>query len=313
MMFVEVLNRSGEVRTRQRLGDGAFSIGRAYDNDLIIDDPFVAPHHLLIEYDSDGNLVARDLGTRNGLYLLQPARRVEAAAIGQDTRLRVGHTQIRFRDAGFSVEPELESRPDTPHRHGVYFYLAFAGTAALLAADGYATVFEPAIGAQVFAAVVASLLGVFVWAGIWAFFGRMATHRAQFYRHGTIALLAVAGLLVTQELAGYVEFGLSTSAAAPLGLLAGAAIISALLYGHIRLVSRTRARPAALTAVGIAAVFTGSFALMQYSSSIGYSPALDYARSLKAPAFRLVGAETAEAFFANAESLRTTLDELRDE
>ncbi|HUF19306.1 MAG TPA: FHA domain-containing protein [Burkholderiales bacterium] len=313
MMYVEVLGRSSEVRTRQRIATEPFSIGRSYDNDLIIDDPFVAPHHLRIEYDSEGNLVVRDLGSRNGLYLLQPARRVETVTIGEDTRLRIGHTQIRFRDAGFPVGPELESRPDTQYWYGTYFYLAFAGASALLVADGYATVFEPAIGAQVLAAVVASLLGVFVWAGIWAFFGRMATHRAQFYRHGTIALLAVAGLLLTQELAGYVEFGLSTSAAGPLGLLAGAAIIGAALYGHIRLVSRTRARSAALTAVGIAAVFTGSFALMEYSSSIGYSQALDYARSLKAPAFQLVGAETAEAFFADAESLRTTLDALRDE
>ena len=44
MIWVEILDRHRNVATRHRLGDGA-SIGRAYDNDVIVDDPTVAPHH----------------------------------------------------------------------------------------------------------------------------------------------------------------------------------------------------------------------------------------------------------------------------
>lgn len=313
MMFVEVLDRGGEVRSRQRIGPEGLRIGRAYDNDLILDDPFVAAHHLVVERDTEGNLVATDLGSRNGLYLLTPVRQVDHAPIGQDTRLRIGHTQLRFRDAGFPVPAELESNPDVSHRHGLRFYLALAGTTALLAADGYATAFEPATGALVFSGVLVLLLGVFAWTGIWSFFGKMATRHAQFYRHGTIALLATSGLLATHELAGYIEFGFSTSAALPIGLFASATITGWLLYGHLRLVSRLNARRAAFSTFGVAAVFTASFALVQYSSSFGYSPALDYARTLKAPAFRMVSPKSTDAFFVDAESLRTAVDALREQ
>jgi hypothetical protein len=312
MMFVEVLDRHGEVRSRQRLAGDAFTIGRAYDNDLILDDPYVAPHHLRVERDADGHAVATDLGSRNGLYLLNPSRRVQRAQLGQDTRVRIGRTQLRFRDAAFPVAPELEAQASRPRLHGVRFYLAFALTAALFAADGYSTVFEPAVTGQVLAAVLAALLGVFAWAGMWSLVGRLATRRAQFYRHGTYALLAAAGLLAAQELTGYVEFGLSPAAAGPLGMLAGVAIIAALLFGHIRLVSRTAPRRAALTASAIALVFTGSFTLVEYSVSLGYTPGLDYARSLKAPAFQIAPSRSTAAFLEEAETLRVTIDALRD-
>ncbi|MEX0958017.1 MAG: FHA domain-containing protein [Burkholderiales bacterium] len=311
MMFVEVLDRGGEVRSRQRIGANTVRIGRAYDNDLILDDPFVAAHHVIVERDAEGNLFATDLGSRNGLYLLGPARRVDKAPIGQDTRLRIGHTQLRFRDSSYPVPAELETRPDVSRRHGLRFYVALAGASAILTADSIATVFEPTAWALVFSGVLALLLGIFVWAGIWSFFGNMATHHAQFYRHGTIALLAVSGLLVMNELAGYIEFAFSTPAAGSLGLLAGTAIVGALLYGHTRLVSRVSARRAALSTFGVAAVFTASFALVEYSSSFGYSPELDYVRMLKAPAFQVVDSKTTEAFFADAESLRTEVDSLR--
>lgn len=310
-MFVEVLDRGGEVRSRQRIDADRVRIGRAYDNDLILDDPFVAAHHVIVERDAEGNLFATDLGSRNGLYLLGPARRVDKAPIGQDTRLRIGHTQLRFRDASYPVPAELETKPDVSRRHGLRFYLALAGASAILAADNFATAFEPAAGALIFSGVLALLLSIFVWAGIWSFFGKMATHHAQFYRHGTIALLAVSGLLVMNELAGYIEFAFSTPVAGALGMLAGTAIVGALLYGHTRLVSRVSARRAALSTFGVAAVFTASFALVEYSSSFGYSSELDYARTLKAPAFQVVDSKTTGTFFADAEALRTDVDSLR--
>jgi len=66
-MWIEVLSRNGEVAARERIDTQEARIGRAFDNDVVIDDPHVAPHHLRIIRGEDGELVAEDLGTLNGL------------------------------------------------------------------------------------------------------------------------------------------------------------------------------------------------------------------------------------------------------
>ena len=42
-MWIEVLARDGDVRARQRVDSEEARIGRAFDNDVVVDDPHVAP------------------------------------------------------------------------------------------------------------------------------------------------------------------------------------------------------------------------------------------------------------------------------
>ena len=56
--FVEVLDRSGALTARHRIIGLPVRIGRGYDNDVIVDDPFLAPQHFAIELrPEDGALV----------------------------------------------------------------------------------------------------------------------------------------------------------------------------------------------------------------------------------------------------------------
>jgi hypothetical protein len=72
-LVIEVLARDGEVLTRHRIERLPATIGRALDNDVIVDDPFVAPLHLVLEARGEGpaQVVARDAGSRNGVYLMR--------------------------------------------------------------------------------------------------------------------------------------------------------------------------------------------------------------------------------------------------
>ncbi|HYC15496.1 MAG TPA: FHA domain-containing protein, partial [Stellaceae bacterium] len=67
--WIEVLGRHRDVVARLRFAGAEIRVGRAYDNDLVLDDPYVAPRHLLIRRETGGALVAEDLGSANGLYL----------------------------------------------------------------------------------------------------------------------------------------------------------------------------------------------------------------------------------------------------
>ena len=69
VIWVEILapprrrRRAASLRRR-----GSRASAARYDNDVVIDDPYVAPHHLRVYRGEDGRLVAEDLGSANGLY-----------------------------------------------------------------------------------------------------------------------------------------------------------------------------------------------------------------------------------------------------
>jgi signal transduction histidine kinase len=99
MIWVEVLSRHHDVLSRHRCDDDA-SIGRAYDNDVVLDDPYVAPHHVRLAREADGALYAEDLGTVNGISTGPRARRQSRVPLDGREVLHVGRTLLRVRDDG---------------------------------------------------------------------------------------------------------------------------------------------------------------------------------------------------------------------
>jgi Protein of unknown function (DUF3662)/FHA domain len=79
------------------LGGALISIGRASDNDVIIDDPLVSRHHCQLKL-QHGAYSFADLGSRNGSEVNgQPVNEV---ALGPGDRIRIGSTEIEFQVRG---------------------------------------------------------------------------------------------------------------------------------------------------------------------------------------------------------------------
>jgi hypothetical protein len=75
------------------LGAPLISIGRASDNDVIVDDPLVSRHHCQLKL-QHGAYGLTDLGSRNGSYVNgQPVSQI---ALGPGDRIRIGSTSIEF-------------------------------------------------------------------------------------------------------------------------------------------------------------------------------------------------------------------------
>src|SRR5689334_4352524 len=115
MIWIDVLSRHGEVASRTRIAADEARVGRAFDNDVVLDDPHVAPHHVRIFRGEDGLLAAEDLGTLNGLYSEHGARNEARLALAADPGIRIGRTVIRVHDAARAVEPERLLTPPRAH------------------------------------------------------------------------------------------------------------------------------------------------------------------------------------------------------
>ena len=75
------------------LGGPLIGIGRASDNDVIVDDPMVSRHHCQLKL-QHGAYSFTDLGSRNGSFVNGQA--VNQVALGPGDIIQIGDTQIEF-------------------------------------------------------------------------------------------------------------------------------------------------------------------------------------------------------------------------
>lgn len=108
---VEQLHRDGSVINRVMIRNRAESveqrrkirIGRATDNDVIIDDGHCAAHHAEPEIDADGRAGLRDLGTRNGIVNGRgEGVRAMMFDVTSDQHFRLGAATIRVRSSAWA-------------------------------------------------------------------------------------------------------------------------------------------------------------------------------------------------------------------
>jgi len=116
----------------------AFTIGRAEDNDIIIPDPRVSSHHLVLKRSQSGNFIINDLGATNPTRV--NGRTSTLAELVDGDTLMLGDTFARYEAPAPARPPGRQPRPvaqsDAPTGSGC-FALLIASTlmaAAVLAA-----------------------------------------------------------------------------------------------------------------------------------------------------------------------------------
>jgi hypothetical protein len=258
---IETLARNGEVLQRQRVATLPIRMGRAYDNDFIVDDDYAAPHHALVDSGPDGKLLLRDLGTRNGI--VHKKRRVKELAMGGDTVVRMGHTTLRIRPASHPVPPELRDRTMhgwegmVPGLAGIVLTILSALLAAWLTDRN-------SIDLQRYVQWPAAAIGVgLVWSGLWAFGNRLFGRRARLGRHYFIFGCGLAALLGVRLLASIVAYAWSLEWVTGYASHAAVVTVAGMIYFHLATVTpqlrrRLRIVCAVLAAIASVLVLAGN-------------------------------------------------------
>src|SRR6202048_5276233 len=112
MIWIEILSRHRDITARFRIAVPEACIGRGYDNDVIVDDPYVAARHLRIFRDETGQLVAEDMGSVNGTFLDGGNSRLARIMIDGGHPIRIGRTYLRICEFSHVVGGERIVRPE---------------------------------------------------------------------------------------------------------------------------------------------------------------------------------------------------------
>ena len=117
---------------RFALEGDTFTIGRAEDNDMVIQDPRVSAHHLILKRSQSGNFIINDLGATNPTKV--NGRAATLAELSDGDTLLIGDTFARYEATSpAATAPNRRSRTpsDPATTQGGCFALLLASASLL--------------------------------------------------------------------------------------------------------------------------------------------------------------------------------------
>jgi hypothetical protein len=307
-MWIEVLSRGGDVATRERIDHDEARVGRAFDNDVVIDDPHVAPHHLRIYRGEDGELVAEDLGTMNGLYPEHGAHRAPRLALAREPGIRIGRTILRVHDAAHPVAPEKILTP--PRAHATWAGGLGAGLLLMLLALQWLNLTAQPSANAIFLPLLGFITVLTLWTGLWAVLSRVFFGQARFALQLRIAVTACIALVLWDYFTESASFAFAWRDMSEYAGLGAWAVLGAACYGHLHAIGPRHMR----AAMGLVVALIVAGALLQYFGRsetrklIGQRATLG---DLRPPSFRLQPLASADEFFRKAEGAKAKVDKAR--
>lgn len=307
MIWVEILSRHRDIAARFRIAGPEARIGRGYDNDVVVDDPYVAAQHLRLFRDETGQLIAEDMGSANGMFLDGGTSRLARIVVDGEHPIRIGQTFLRVREANHAVERERVARPERPT---LAIVMAAALCLAVLGFNSLRVWLTQTSEAQA-SSYLTPLLGiiamVLVWVGMWALLSRIFSGHSRFLRNLVIAVAGILGFLLYDEFARFAAFAWTWPTASTYQYVAVWLILAAMGFLHLREVGPARLllKGAVVTMLLAAAIAVQT---LQRSEAFSLSGRQDTAHRLMPPALRLVPLRDESAFFGEIANLKAKLD-----
>jgi hypothetical protein len=309
--YIEILGSHGDVTARHAVRRLPITIGRAYDNDVVLDDAFVAPHHVVIEESGAGELELADTGSRNGVFRAGAGQRLGRERVDPNARYRIGRVQFCIRPASHPVEPERVERRERLWSGPLAAAVAVLGAGASAFLYFWSEIFEQTEPAKLLVPALAGVLLVLVWAGAWSLAGRLLVGERRLAAHLTGAALTLIGVLGVPVLLSYPAFALSAGGLSQLYMPALGGVVAWGLWTHLRLVTRNPGRGVAIAATAVAMAVVAPLALYERAEAADDLTRMPYLKAIKPSVVRLADGRAPGDFFRDAEGLRGELEQVK--
>jgi Inner membrane component of T3SS, cytoplasmic domain len=249
-IWIEVTSKASALPMRQRITGDTFSVGRGYQNDLIIDDPAVSSAHVRFSRDETGAWWIDDLASDNGTVDMSSDTRVSRLQLTENAALRIGHTLLTVRSGAFVVPAAIrmtggvQTAAATAAPSRVVYY-AFAAM-LLVGATSALSIWlkqtgESKVAIYVFGVIMLPMMAL-GWALAWALVTRIVAARGQFFRHLLIVGVALLAMSLIGALVKYADYTFAFVNASTWESAVTWLAIGALLAAHLRVVVPNRVR-----------------------------------------------------------------------
>ena len=240
--LVEVISRNGAVLERHRIEHGRVTIGRGYDNDIILADPYVDARHLAVSEGASGFEI--EVLTDTAHTLVDRAK-VEEHRVTRPSGAHVvlGRTHLRLLAANHAVAPVLTFQALDRLITVLSRPAVFAGCLVAYLVFAFANLWLESYREMEFADVLLQLtspLGAaVVWAALWGLVTRLARGETRFLAHLLVTLAYLVFSVLVDWLVDLVAFNTGSEVARQALELVGFGVsLALLLVLHLRFAFR---------------------------------------------------------------------------
>jgi hypothetical protein len=239
--YIELLHRDGAVAVRLSAPErGSLRIGRALDNDLVLDDPYCAAYHARLEILADGSAQLFDMNTLNGVVNAknQAAKELQRDGVGEKAHLvssdepyRLGKSLLRIRSSAWELPLERIAfqREVWP--------LALLGFVIVLSCTAWGSwLTDTSEKAPEYLYALAGVTAVLcLWSAMYAVFGRLVSGEQRFTSHLAIASIGFVVLDVVAGMLNLLAFSMSWLWPLRISYTLSILIVACVVSFHLRL------------------------------------------------------------------------------
>lgn len=303
--YIEILSPHDEVKTRHRFDTLPIRIGRAYDNELILDDAYVAPYHALVQLNDAGVLEITDTGSKNGI-VHQHDRHTSLRLQGSEI-LKLGHTNLRVRTADFAVPAEqlVSTSAQWEGLKPALIGLGLAIASALFAT--WISVIQQTSAITYLFAILMMLAMLLIWSGCWAFANRVLSGKLRFGRHLLIAAIAMVVMDAWDLISLSLAYIFSLEFLSRYGSHMYMVIAGGMLFYHLHTINQQHPKRLMKISAAIALLGSSIILMANYQRDGSFADEL-YMSELLPPSLRLSGNQSVGDFMQDAQTLKSALD-----
>ncbi len=310
LAVIEVLDRDDSVRHSVSANEWPLRVGRALDNDLVLDDPHTAAHHFSVAADEQGQVQLTVGDSVNGVETLagRCGRGQQVAVGAAPLSLVAGRTHLRLRLASHVLAPELVLQPTHSLAHGLPTLAVLALVMVLILVFSSYLENDPDTFVKALGSLAIYALGVALgWSGVWTLLSKVFTRQGHFGWHLRVLLMAALAWQVLSTGSALLAFAFSLPWVTDFMFVPGYLILGAMLYFHLQAVEphhprRTRAFALSVVLMGIVLSLWFN---VQGSDRLGSEL---YMNHLFPPALRVSSPVELDRFMQDAAALQPTLD-----
>jgi hypothetical protein len=311
--YIEVLDTKGRVAARFAVNSWPVTIGRAYTNSIILDDPFVSPQHLSIAPDESERLLANDLNSVNGLRTGPDGERVSALPIIPGAPFQIGHTLLRYCDVQYPVA--ATAMDESGWRSPLPSWSLGLGSLCLvlgvLLSANYFESYERYYLARSLTESLTTLTIVFTWAAMWSVLSRIIIGRFHYVEQFALTCVAIVISMLFGVTAEWLEF---VRPALPalwvVSVIGSGALLGALVFGHLAWASAMTRQSRLWVGMGVSAAIIATGAIADYAGRHAFATTMEYSGVIKPLDSNWLPALSIDQFVRDGQKLKRDLDGL---
>ncbi|WP_199610489.1 FHA domain-containing protein [Flocculibacter collagenilyticus] len=306
-LTIETISRSRKVLHRERIDAAEITIGRAYDNDIVLTEPHVDPHHAKLIRDGEGRWWMHDLKSSNGIFDQKRQRLLGNTEVESGYIFTIGKISIRilFDHHPVSETLKISGLDDIlyPLNHAGWAVLSgllFVGVFILF---GYYETPDKVDMNKLIVGVITSFFVISLWPLFFALLTRLFKNEVKLSAQLTVSYVLFLLVLLSSFVLDMVSFNLNApSVLGPMTYFWYAFLAFSLLWLNFYLAFHHSHQRRSLLVGGIVCVFMGLFIMIK-SPRDDFEVIPHYDSTLLPPEWNITGTTSTPQFINKTNGL----------